>query len=162
MTNRELLQSKNSADLVKWLEEPVAEVNKVPATNWADFPNFSPSEFLCPCGKCAFSTVEGVQDMDYKLLFILQSVRRKYGKPMSITSGARCEEYNATLSNADPKSYHMERKASDFYIKGITSTEAGRNEIVAFMKTLAGYKYSYHNIKGKYPKMGSAIHVEVE
>lgn len=161
MTNRELLQKKDSVELVSWLEEPVAEPSKVPATNWADFPNFQPSEFLCPCGKCGFSTLEGVQDMDYKLLFILQSVRKKYGKPMSITSGARCETYNATLPNADKNSYHMKKKASDFYIAGVTSTEAGRNEVVAFMKQLTGYKYSYHNIGRKYPKMGSAIHIEV-
>ena len=145
-------------------EEPKVEiVSEVRyGTKWADFPSFKPSEFTCPCGKCDMSKAEGVEDMDYKLLFILQSIRNKYGKPVVITSGARCKTFNASLSNADANSYHMKKKAADFYIAGITSTEKGRNEVVAYLKTLAGFKYAYHNVGGKYQKMGSAVHIEVK
>jgi len=160
MTNRDLLQGKSNMELVAWLDDTISE--QPGETDWSLFPNFAPYEFKCPCGKCEMSTDEGVMDMDYKLMFILQTVRNKYGKKMTITSGGRCPEYNATLSNAVENSYHCKKKAADFVIAGVTPTESGRNEVVAFMKKLPGYKYSYHNVGGKYPKMGQAIHIEVK
>lgn len=159
MTNKEKILSLVGEQFKSWLD---AEQEGKATTNWNDFPNFKPIEFTCPCGKCAMSTVEGVSDMDYKLLFILQSVRNKYGKSVAITSGARCDAYNNSLQGAVKGSYHTKKKACDFYIAGITQTEKGRNEVIAYMKTLAGFKYSYHNVGGKYPNMGSAIHIEVK
>ena len=99
--------------------------------------------------------------MDYKLLFILQAVRNKFGV-VQITSGYRCQTYNDSLKGSIKNSYHVKKKAADFYISGKTSTMKGREEIVAYLKTLPGYKYAYHNKDGSYPNMGSAVHVEVK
>lgn len=54
--------------------------------------NFSRSEFACPC--C------GKAEMKGELIQELQSLRYRYGKPIIITSGYRCDEYNRTVSTA--------------------------------------------------------------
>lgn len=123
---------------------------------WKKFPNFKPNEFACGCG-CQ----KEVWDMDENLLWILQAVRNKYGL-VKITSGYRCQKYNDSLKGSVKDSYHIKKKAADFYIAGRTETEAGREEIIAFMSKLPGFKYAYHNKGGKYPNMGSAVHVEVK
>jgi len=125
-------------------------------TCWENFPNFKPSEFKCNCG-CSPEVI----NMDCQLLFILQAVRNKYKTPVHITSGYRCQKYNDSLEGAVKESYHVKRKAADFYINGITNTASKRGEIIAFMKTLPGYRYAYHN-EGKHPNMGNSIHIEVK
>lgn len=38
----------------------------------------------------------------------------------------------------------------------------GRKAIMSFWKTLKGYRYTYCNINGNYPNMGSAVHIDVK
>ena len=164
MTNREYLNQKTSPGIGIWLDE--AYVDKSPVieevkTNWADFPNFKPGEFVCPCGKCEYSKPEGVMNLDYKLLYILQAIRNKFGV-VQITCGARCKEYNDSLQGSIENSKHTQLKAADFHISGVTNTVSGRNTVLDFAKKLPGYSYGYHNSNGKYPNMGAAIHVDVK
>lgn len=127
---------------------------------WTKFRNFRPEEFKCGCGKCNAS-IEYV-DMDCSLIFILQAVRDKYGKSVNITSGFRCYTYNKSLPGAVTNSRHLSGKAADFNISGgKTKTVAGREEVIAFMKTLPNFRYAYHNVNGNHPNMGNSIHVEV-
>jgi len=166
MTNREYLSGLDNSELISWLsdqkEKSIAQT--ISKTDWGLFKNFQPSEFVCGCKKCEYSKPENVMDMDPKLLWILQAVRNKYKKAITITCGVRCEEYNNSLPNAVSNSYHLPsfKKAADFYISGVTSTEAGRDEVIAFMKQLPGFKYAYHNKNGSSPLMGAAVHVEVK
>lgn len=162
-TNRQYLNAKTSAEIGVWLEEehidfqPTPEPKKKP--DWSKFPNFKPKEFVCPCGKCPQSKPEYVEEnLDEGLLFILQANRNKFGI-VNISSGFRCKAYNDSLKGSVPNSPHITGKAADFGIPGKTNTVSGRNEVCEYDKKLPCYKYSYHNSNGKYPNMGSCIHV---
>lgn len=73
-------------------------------------PYFSRSEFACKCG-CGGNTV------DARLLELLTTFRGYFDKPIIITSGYRCENWNRK-QNGSPKSQHLVGKAADFYVKG--------------------------------------------
>lgn len=124
---------------------------------WDEIPNFKPSEFKCKCG-CEKECL----DMDALLIVILQNARIKWGKPITITSGHRCQKYNDSLKNSIKNSYHVKKKAADFYIAGVTDTEKGRDEVAKFLKQQVGFKYCYYKHDGKNDWMGNAIHIEVK
>ena len=52
--------------------------------------NFSKLEFLCPCG-CGADKISPI------LIQKLQKVRDIIGRPLTITSGVRCEFYNTSI-----------------------------------------------------------------
>lgn len=60
---------------------------------------FKAKEFACKCG-C------GLSALDPKLIDILDEGRKKYGRPIIITSGTRCASHNAAIGGA-PKSAHL-------------------------------------------------------
>lgn len=126
--------------------------------DWSMFKNFKPAEFRCRCGSCSRSK-EAV-DMDVSLLFILQTIRNRYGV-VEITSGYRCQKWNDKQQGSVKTSYHPKRKAADFYVKGKCDTKEGRQEIIDFIKTLPNFRYAYHNSDGTKPNMGIAIHLDV-
>jgi uncharacterized protein YcbK (DUF882 family) len=64
---------------------------------------FTTGEFACKCD-CGFGSVES--DISPKLIEKLNIIRTLYGKPMVVTSGARCEEYNASIGGKK-KSAHL-------------------------------------------------------
>ena len=55
---------------------------------------FTTEEFACPCD-CGFGSEEN--DIDPDLIENLNMMRTLYGKPMVVTSGARCKAYNARV-----------------------------------------------------------------
>ena len=73
---------------------------------------FDRAEFACRCG-CGFDTI------DADLMAILHEIRVQFGSPLIITSGARCESYNATIAGSAKKSAHLTGRAADFYVKGV-------------------------------------------
>lgn len=134
-------------------------MSKMSLDCWDNYPNFNPKEFACPCG-CQ----KQVYDMDCRLVRILQKVREKYKKPVVITCGYRCKKYNDSLVKkgwAVANSYHVKKKAVDFYISGLTNTPQKREEIIKYMKTLEGFNYAYHD-DGTHANMGIAIHIQVK
>jgi uncharacterized protein YcbK (DUF882 family) len=74
--------------------------------------NFKLSEFVCNdgSGKVLYSP-----DLIYKL----QKLRDKLGKPIKIVSAYRTPEYNAKVGGAE-KSQHMEGIACDIKVSGIS------------------------------------------
>lgn len=72
--------------------------------------HFNRREFACRCG-CGQDTV------DYKLVEVLEKVRKWAGAPVTITSGNRCPEYNKKIGGS-PTSKHMNGKAADFSVQG--------------------------------------------
>lgn len=86
--------------------------------------NFWKYEFRCPCKKCRRKKVL----VDDLLLFKLEMVRIELGsKPMTITSGNRCEEENKRIGG-HPNSPHLPRpkgKGADTKVKGKTPLEVG-------------------------------------
>ena len=79
---------------------------------------FKYSEFTCHCG-CGYNRV------DIRLVKILDNIREHYGKPAIITSGVRCEKHNREVGGVEG-SWHTKRKAADFYINGVSSSELNR------------------------------------
>ena len=53
-------------------------------------PHFSDAELACKCG-CGLLPAQSSQDR-------LERVRVRFGKPMRVTSGSRCPDYNARVS----------------------------------------------------------------
>ena len=124
---------------------------------------FSPSEFRCPCGRCTgYPTWMRVNELKH-----IQNIKNHYGRPMTITSGLRCEYENSRLAGSSRSSAHMKGKAVDFYMKGVTDTEDNRRKAINWIKKQKHHNYSYGNgisSTGAHvyaPNMGNAMHTEV-
>lgn len=75
-------------------------------------PETDPMLFFCPC--CGNSITDDV------LLNKLDILRTLFGKPIYVTSGFRCTEYNAEVGGI-PDSEHLDGKAAD--IACLTSSD---------------------------------------
>lgn len=76
--------------------------------DWSNYPNFSESEFTCHCG-C------GQTNMDELFLNKLQRLRMLVGKPITISSGYRCDAHNASIGGGPE---HPLGKAADIVCYG--------------------------------------------
>jgi len=75
--------------------------------------HFSDEELCCKhCGKC---------HMDTDFLETLEEIREACGFPLYVTSGYRCPEYNAIVSNTGPTGPHTTGKAVDIMISGVNA-----------------------------------------
>ena len=79
--------------------------------DWSDYRNFTAREMRCscPCGRA---------DMDPDFMAALQRVREAYGRPMKVTSGFRCPDYNAKISKTGHDGPHTTGKAADVAVSG--------------------------------------------
>lgn len=118
--------------------------------------NFALTEFKCDCGGRYCTGYPVV--LDPQLLKNLQTMREKYG-PVTITDGLRCEKFNVAVGGASG-SRHKSGKAADIRVN-ICYSGAGRKQVMAFWQTLPQQRYTYCNINGSYPNMGSSVHVDV-
>ncbi|MYL22545.1 DUF882 domain-containing protein [Halomonas alkaliantarctica] len=75
-------------------------------------PHFHRHEFACRCG-CGFDTV------DSQTLELLETVRTHFNAPVLITSGCRCEAYNAREGGAT-ESQHLLGRAADIQVQGVS------------------------------------------
>lgn len=73
--------------------------------------HFKRSEFACHCG-CGFDTI------DHATLEILEAVRSHFGRPVTVTSAARCKEHNAAVGGAS-NSQHRYGRAADIKVAGV-------------------------------------------
>ncbi len=128
--------------------------------------NFAPEEFRCGCNGrycCGYPT-----RMKAKELSHIQQIRTHFGKPMVITSGLRCEEYNAKLSGSSSKSRHKSGYAVDFYMAGVTDSLSGRKKVIKYARKLKNHNYSYGNgynsngVAVSAPNMGNAVHTDTK
>lgn len=111
----------------------------------SDFKHFRSSEFACNCG-CGHPA-----KLDAKLLYRLELLRSHFGKPVVITSGLRCKNYNRSLAGSSKTSAHLSGDAADVYIKGVDP-----KDIVKFWKKNK-FGYCYYGT----PNMGNCAHVQV-
>ena len=94
---------------------------------------FTTKEFACPCEDmgCVFGTLE--EHIDPDLITKLNIMRIMYGKPMVVTSGARCEAYNKQKGGVE-NSAHLPHiltgrcRAVDILVK----TSAHRYELITY------------------------------
>lgn len=136
--------------------------------NCKDAKNFKVTEFKCKCGGkyCTGYPAE----INKNLVATLQTLRNKYGKAITITSGLRCTDWNKKQGGVSGSS-HTKGKATDIYISGQSDSHNGRVAIVDYWDTLPNAKYAYCNNYMKYvgqkstvyksSTMGNATHVNV-
>lgn len=105
---------------------------------------FNYSEFTCHCG-CGYNRV------DIRLVKILDNIREHYGKPAIITSGVRCEKHNREVGGVEG-SWHTKRKAADFYINGVSSSEL--NRYCSILRDQGVLRYCYAIDSG-------AVHIDI-
>ena len=111
--------------------------------NWTKYPNFSPSEFKCPC--C------GLVNIDERFLSKLQEAREIAGIPFNISSGCRCQEYNKKVGGKE-NSAHVASKDLVSYAVDIRIT----NDRERFLIDDALHAVRFHRF-GIYPTW---IHVD--
>lgn len=70
--------------------------------------NFNLEEFMCGCG-C------GENATSYRLIYALQALREIIKKPITITSGFRCEKHNKAVGGAK-SSQHLLGWAADIHV----------------------------------------------
>lgn len=90
--------------------------------------HFKRSEFECKCG-CGYDTI------DAELIAILEALRTHFGKPVTISSGCRCPEYNERIGGAK-SSQHMRGRAADIRVYD-TNPEA----VAAYLKEAYPARY---------------------
>ena len=76
--------------------------------------HFSRWEFKCP--DCDFDVV------DKELLQVLEWVRIRFGKRVTINSACRCEKHNKKVGGS-PKSQHLFGKAADIVVEDVIPLE---------------------------------------
>lgn len=74
-------------------------------------PYFTREEFACRC-QCGLNTI------DYETVMICHAIREHFDKPVTITSGVRCEAYNKAVGGA-PSSQHLLGRAADIVVQDI-------------------------------------------
>lgn len=72
--------------------------------------HFNRVEFECKCGDC------GQDQVDYKLIEVLEHLRSVVCEPITITSGNRCHQHNMNIGGS-PRSQHLWSKAADIQVK---------------------------------------------
>lgn len=82
--------------------------------------NFTSNEFDCKGTNCCATT-----KIDGKLVKYLQKIRDHFGKPVTITSGYRCETHNKKIGGAT-RSYHSLGQAADIVVSGVSSREVAK------------------------------------
>lgn len=118
--------------------------------------NFKLEEFKCNCGGSYCTGYPVYLDID--LLKNVQKVRDKFGS-VTVTSGMRCEKHNKAVGGV-VASRHKSGKACDIRVANNT-TESGRKKVMDYWRTLPNMRYTYCNIGGNYPNMGTSVHVDV-
>ena len=81
--------------------------------------NFSKEEFDCKCNCGVCEMPINIYHNMVKVANQLQILRNYIGKPITINSGYRSEEYNASIGGAK-NSQHIMGRAADIVVKGMT------------------------------------------
>ena len=82
--------------------------------------NFTVSEFSCHGSGCC-SNVK----IDDELAAYLQKIRDHFGKPVTISSGYRCEKHNKSVGGATG-SYHTNGMAADIVVRDVAPAEVAK------------------------------------
>lgn len=117
----------------------------IEAQEWTKIKYFKKSEFTCKCG-CK------INNINLKLVKILDQIRKHFGKPVYITSGTRCTKHNKEVGGV-PNSRHLQGKAADLYVSGVDGSK-----LLDYTKKLVSQK----KLRYTYLIAGDAVHVDIE
>jgi hypothetical protein len=104
--------------------------------------DFYPHEFLCGCGVCQD------QKLDLKLVEKLQVLRDKLKKPIVISSGYRCVNWNKAVGGA-PASPHLKGWAADIQVKNMSGMELYHEAKDIFTSMGIGKNYLHVDIRDR-------------
>lgn len=82
------------------------------ASRW---PYFTKEELSCPCGTCGLDTAD---NMNNDFMNWLVYLRTYLDRPLKVTSGYRCPEYNKRLSSTGLTGPHTTGRAVDIACEG--------------------------------------------
>lgn len=120
---------------------------KINELTWDNIKHFKKEEFTCKCG-C------GTNNIDLKLVKILDEIRDYFGQPVVISSGCRCKKHNAKVGGVQG-SRHVLGKAADIIVRNVSKDKvlAKCKECVASGRA----RYTYTNNAN----MGNAVHIDI-
>lgn len=116
--------------------------------NWDNVKYFRKEEFTCKCG-CKMNNI------DLRLIKILDEIREHFGQACIVTSGCRCSKRNKAVGGVQG-SRHVLGKASDIYIKGVSA-----NTLLSYTKQLVNegkLRYTYTNNSN----MNGVVHIDIK
>lgn len=115
--------------------------------DWNQVEHFKPSEFACRGENCC----GGSNLIQPGLVFRLDDLREKFGKPLLITSGYRCPIHNARVSTTGANGPHVSGLACDVGV-------AGRDAIVVLRLAL---QIGFTGIGVKQHGVGRFLHLDL-
>lgn len=124
------------------------EKNQANKLTWDNIKHFKKEEFTCKCG-C------GLNNIDLKLVKILDEIRDYFGQAVVISSGCRCKNHNTKVGGVQG-SRHVLGKASDIIVRNVS-----KDKVLAKCKeyvTSGRARYTYTNNSN----MGNAVHIDIE
>lgn len=140
---------KRILEVIATGEEPKS-VNVDTADWWQDIKYFTREEFRCPCGKCGDFPVEPEE----KMVRTVDAIRAKLGKPITISSGVRCQAHNDELPGSAKNSNHLKGLAADLHCNTATPAEmkAAAEAVMGKTGGIGLYKWGIHVDVGKYSR----------
>ncbi len=105
--------------------------------DWGDYANFSEHEFRCRGTDCC----GGLAAMSPQFLGKLQKIRGIYRRPINVTSGYRCPDYNDRVSSTGRRGPHTTGRAVDIAVAG---EEAFELLCVALAEKMSGLGQRQH------------------
>lgn len=127
------------------LKRAVAENWQRQRDFWAEIENFQKEEFACRCGKCGGFPAQPQE----KLVRLAQQVRTHFGRPVTVSSGVRCEIHNMEVGGV-ANSYHLSGRAVDFCVEGVDG-----GMVLNYVNQQKAVRYAYR-IGGGYVHMDVA------
>lgn len=104
-------QSKNNLEV-----DGIIGINTMKALGKYQCVFFAESEFTCECGCGLNLQKDGIK-------IIADEIREHFGVPVDVSSGTRCKNFNSSLKNADPYSWHRYGNAMDIRARGISGSK---------------------------------------
>lgn len=105
---------------------------------WFDDTPGKDVKLRCSCGCGATIT-------DDRLILLITCARLHFRKPVTVTSGYRCEAYNKKVGGAS-KSQHLMGGAIDFQVKDVTPDEVQKWFIANFPRVTVGRGKTFTHI----------------
>jgi hypothetical protein len=124
----------------------VVATGKMPGLRWEEIRYFGRGEFMCNCGGKYCNGFPA--EPSALLVKTADKVRGHFGREAIVSSGVRCPQHNANVGGV-PDSRHLQGKAMDFRISGMTA-----QQVLEYVKLLPEVRYAY-DIDGSY------IHMDV-
>ena len=115
-------------------------------TVWDQIRYFKREEFCCTC--CGRGCDGFPAEPDQQLVRNAESARVHFGAVADVSSGVRCQLRNGELPGSAANSLHLQGKAMDFRVRGVSS-----KELCDYVKTLPQVDEAYA-IDEQYVHMG--------